>query len=193
MKKVFLALMAVAAIAFTGCKKEDPKPSQEELDKALVTAAKDALDTDGKALVEFLTKNGYTDMGSNEYKNGNEYCSFEETPLGLVRDIRIYKKHPNDFAAIKSHFLRMETACATVFPTGFEGESDLGEVIGAFDKELEFRNYAAQVTEGQFTKTWNRLRGRSDINDNSIRELVFEYSSDDGVWVSDLHIWKPEI
>lgn len=69
----------------------------------------------------------------------------------------------------------------------------MGEEIGAFDKELEFRNYAAQVTEGQFTKTWNRLRGRSDINDNSIRELVFEYSSDDGVWESDLHIWKPEI
>lgn len=193
MKKVFLALMAVAAIAFTGCNK-DPKLSQEEKDMALVTAAKDALDTDGNALVDFLTKNGYTCMGDNVFKNGNEYCSIANTGEGLVSGIDIYTMiSPSNFEANKSYFLRMETACATVFPTGFEGEYDLGEEIGAFDKELEFRNYAAQVTEGQFTKTWNRLRGRSDINDNSIRELVFEYSLAAEKWICDLYIWKPEI
>ena len=193
MKKVFLALMAVAAIAFTGCNK-DPKLSQEEKDMALVTAAKDALDTDGKALVDFLTKNGYTSMGDNVFKNGNEYCSIANTQNGLVSEIDIYTMiRPSNFEASKSYFLRMETAAATVFPSGFEGECSLGENLYQFDTELEFRNYAAQVTEGQFTETWNRCHARSDFNGTPVREITFENSLDAGIWICDLHIWKPEV
>lgn len=197
MKKLFLALMAVAAITLTCCDdKEDIQPSQEELDKALITAVKDALDTDGKALVNFLKNNGFTDMGGNVFQNGDESCDIAYREGGIVYDINLYTAiSPSNFTATKNYFLRMEAACATVFPTGFEGECQLGENLDNFDNEVKFSNYMmTQVTEEQFTETWNRCRARSDFNDSHIREIIFENSLDAGVWVSDLHIWicKPE-
>lgn len=188
MKKVFLALMAIATIAFTGCKKDDPKQSQEELDLAVVTAAKAALGTDGKGLVEALKNAGYRDVaGDGIYRNGDEYCNywFEGDAVSKVT----LKIQAFDFSVAKSHFLRMETASAPVFPSGFEGECQLGEDLSSFTKEEEFLSSVTQVTADKFTETWNGCRARSDFNDDLIRENFLKKTTEPGLWVSHLDIW----
>lgn len=190
MKKLFLALMAVAAIALTGCKdnNNDPEPVSEVQVK--MQAAKDALGTDGAAFLAKMEEIGFAlEQGSEAmYKKGNEFCYIIVNDTIVTRVAFYTKADDANFEVVRNYFAEYETACAKLFPDNFKGSCILKN-SGAFfndGEEAQFLNYVKMSIQPEmFTSDEHSCIGESKSG-NAERTLFLV--KDEGEWLCRIYV-----
>ena len=192
MKKLFLALMAIAAIALTGCKDNNNNNDPEQVSEAQVKmqAAKDALGTDGAAFLAKMKEIGFAlEQGSEAmYKKGNEFCYIIVNDSIVTRVAFYTKADYANFEVVRNYFAEYETACAKLFPDNFKGSCILKD-FGAFfnDKEeAQFLNYVKMSLNPElFTSEEHSCTGESKSG-NAERTLFLV--KDEGEWLCRIYV-----
>ncbi len=193
MKKTFLALMAIAAIALTGCKDNNKNNEPEQTPEAQVKmqAAKDALGTDGAAFLAKMKEIGFAlEQGSegSMYKKGNEFCYIIVNDSIVTRVAFYTKTDDANFEAVRNYFAEYETACAKLFPDNFKGSCILKN-SGAFfsDKEeAQFLSYVKMsIKPEMFTSDEHFCTGESKSG-NTERTLFL--LKDEGEWLCRVYV-----
>ncbi len=197
MKKIFLALMAVAAIALVGCKK-DSKNEPEQVPEAQVKmqAAKEALGTDGDAFLAKMREVGFVQEKGSEgsmYKKGDEFCYITINGGMVVRVAFYTKPQYANFDAAINYVAEYEAACAKVFPDNFAGSCIL-ESMGAFfnDKEEpQFLNFLTHnLKANMFTSSEHVCTGESNIalSEGLLAERTLTLARDEEEWLCRVYI-----
>ena len=190
MKKIFLALMAVAAIALTGCKDNNNDPEQVSEAQVKMQAAKDALGTDGAAFLAKMKEIGFAlEQGSEAmYKKGNEFCYIIVNDSIVTRVAFYTKTDDANFEVVRNYFAEYETACAKLFPDNFKGSCILKN-SGAFfsDKEeAQFLSYVKMsIMPEMFTSDEHFCTGESK-SVNTERTLFL--LKDEGGWLCRVYV-----
>ncbi|MCQ2327966.1 MAG: hypothetical protein MJZ59_01260 [Paludibacteraceae bacterium] len=168
MKKVFLALMAVAAITLVGCKdsKDDPTPTFDKIE-----LAKAAINTDGADIDKALKGNGYAQTtdedGDLHYKKGDEEIQvlFSNKLVGGVWISLL----TTDFNAALTNLLDNEPICEKSFPSSFSADiEEIGEgTYFSQGEETQFINYCKGLKADKLIRCWGQSL------DDSTKDIIY--------------------
>lgn len=196
MRKIFLAMIAtaaIAAIALTGCKKDsknDPEPDPVSESQIKMQAATDAIGTDGVAFLAKMKEIGFKlEPGSEAmYIKGNEFC-YITTRDRIVERVAFYTKVDQaNFEVARTYFVEYETACAKVFPQNFAGSYTLNNSSASFknNEEPQFLSYVKESLKADmFTSNGHECIGESH-NNNAERTLTL--AKDENEWLCRVYV-----